>query len=150
MRLWKEICKKAISINAPSLIYQETDFGVRSLRDYLTPEIDEILVDDQETFRKMRSYIKAVAPRHLKNDQTLQRKNSPFWQFSIGEQIRVIYQERVEIKSGGYIINQSDGSNDTIDVTPAVVPTKKTLRKPPSKQTLKPAKKLPDNCVYGT
>ena len=46
MRLWKEIYKKATSSNAPLLIYQETDFGVRSLRDYLTPEIDEILVDD--------------------------------------------------------------------------------------------------------
>ncbi len=43
MRLWKEIYKKASRIKAPLLIYQETDFGVRSLRDYLTPEIDEIL-----------------------------------------------------------------------------------------------------------
>ena len=66
MRLWKEINKKAKSINAPSLIYQETDFGVRSIRDYLTPEIEEILVDDLETFRKMRAYLKAVAPRHIR------------------------------------------------------------------------------------
>ena len=116
MRLWKEICKKAISINAPSLIYQETDFGVRSLRDYLTPEIDEILVDDQETFRKMRSYIKAVAPRHLRMIKHYKEKTPLFDSFQLEEQIRVIYQERVEIKSGGYIIINPTEAMITIDV----------------------------------
>jgi ribonuclease E len=116
MRLWKEICKKAKSINAPSLIYQETDFGVRSLRDYLTPEIDEIWVDDQETFRKMRVYLKAVAPRHLRIIKHYKEKISIFDRFQLEEQIRVIYQERVEIKSGGYIIINPTEAMITIDV----------------------------------
>ena len=116
MRLWKEICKKASGINAPALIYQETDFGVRSLRDYLTPEIDEILVDDQETFRKMRSYLKAVAPRHLRMIKHYKEKTPLFDSFQLEEQIRVIYQERVEIKSGGYIIINPTEAMITIDV----------------------------------
>lgn len=116
MRLWKEICKKAKSINAPSLIYQETDFGVRSLRDYLTPEIDEIWVDDQETFRKMRAYLKAVAPRHLRIMKHYKEKTPIFDRFQLEEQIRVIYQERVEMKSGGYIIINPTEAMITIDV----------------------------------
>ena len=116
MRLWKEICKKASGINAPSLIYQETDFGVRSLRDYLTPEIDEIWVDDQETFRKMRSYLKAVAPRHLRMMKHYKEKTPIFDRFRLEEQIRVIYQERVEMKSGGYIIINPTEAMITIDV----------------------------------
>jgi len=32
-----------------------------SLRDYYTSEIEEILVDDVETYRKMREYSKAVS-----------------------------------------------------------------------------------------
>ncbi|MGA2782440.1 MAG: Rne/Rng family ribonuclease [Smithella sp.] len=116
MRLWKEICKKAKSINAPSLIYQETDFGVRSLRDYLTPEIDEIWVDDQETFRKMRAYLKAVAPRHLRMLKHYKEKIPIFDRFQLEEQIRVIYQERVEMKSGGYIIINPTEAMITIDV----------------------------------
>ena len=116
MRLWKEICKKAKSINAPSLIYQETDFGVRSLRDYLTPEIDEIWVDAQETFRKMRAYLKAVAPRHLRMLKHYKEKIPIFDRFQLEEQIRVIYQERVEMKSGGYIIINPTEAMITIDV----------------------------------
>ena len=116
MRLWKEIYKKASSSNAPLLIYQETDFGVRSLRDYLTPEIDEILVDDYETFRKMRAYLKAVAPRNVRIVKQYKEKNPIFESFQLEEQIRVIYQERVELKSGGYIIINPTEAMITIDV----------------------------------
>jgi len=116
MRLWKEICKKASDIDAPALIYQETDFGVRSLRDYLTPEIDEIWVDDQETFRKMRAYLKAVAPRHLRMMKHYKEKTPIFDRFQLEEQIGVIYRERVEMKSGGYIIINPTEAMITIDV----------------------------------
>ena len=81
VRLWREIDKKAKSISKTSMIYQETDFGVRSLRDYLTSEIDEILVDDLETFRKMRAYLRAISPRYIRTAQALQRKNALFDSF---------------------------------------------------------------------
>ena len=116
MRLWKDIFSKAESAQAPYFLYQETDFGVRSLRDYLTLEIDEILVDEVETFRKMRAYLKAVAPRHLRILKNYKDKIPIFERYELEEQIRVIYQERVELKSGGYIIINPTEAMITIDV----------------------------------
>ncbi len=116
MRLWKEIIKKAEDATEPSLLYQETDFGVRSLRDYLTLEVDEIWVDEVETFRKMRAYLKAVAPRHLRILKQYKDKVPIFERHRLEEQIRVIYQERVELKSGGYIIINPTEAMITIDV----------------------------------
>ncbi len=116
MRLWKEICNKVKSISKPSLIYQETDFGVRSLRDYLTPEIEEILVDDRDTYGKMRAYLKAVAPRHLRIIKQYKEKTPIFDSFRLEEQIRVIYQERVDLKSGGHIVINPTEAMITIDV----------------------------------
>jgi ribonuclease E len=116
LRLWKEITKKASSVSAPYFLYQESDFGVRSLRDYLTQEIDEILVDDLETFRKMRAYLKAVAPRHVRMLKHYKEKTPIFDRDDLEDQIRVIYQERVELKSGGYIIINPTEAMITIDV----------------------------------
>jgi ribonuclease E len=116
MRLWREIYKKAATVAAPYFLYQETDFGVRSLRDYLTLEIDEILVDDLETFRKMRAYLKAVAPRHLRILKQYKERIPIFDRHDLEDQIRVIYQERVELKSGGYIIINPTEAMITIDV----------------------------------
>ena len=127
MRLWKEIYKKASSSSAPLLIYQETDFGVRSLRDYLTPEIDEILVDDYDTFRKMRAYLKAVTPRQVRIMKQYKEKVPIFEKFHLEEQIRVIYQERVDLKSGGYIIINPTEAMITIDVNSGRASSKRNI-----------------------
>ncbi|HOW56615.1 MAG TPA: Rne/Rng family ribonuclease [Smithellaceae bacterium] len=116
LRLWKEIQKRAKGISAPALIHQETDFGVRSLRDYLTPEIEEILVDDADTYRQMRSYLQAVAPRHAKMIKLYKEKIPIFERYQMEEQIRLIYQERVDLKSGGYIIINPTEAMISIDV----------------------------------
>ncbi|NTW77253.1 MAG: Rne/Rng family ribonuclease, partial [Syntrophaceae bacterium] len=116
MRLWKEIVKKAESLVGPIIVYQETDFGVRSLRDYLTPEIEEILVDDYDTYRKMRAYMKAAVPRNVKIIVNYKEKTPLFERFGLEEQIGIIYKERVDLKSGGYIIINPTEAMITIDV----------------------------------
>ena len=127
VRLWKEINKKAKSIHEPSLIYQETDFGVRSIRDYLTSEVEEIMVDDLEAFRKMRSYLRAISPRYIKMLQHYKEKTPLFDSFKLEEQIRVIYQERVDLKSGGYIVINPTEAMITIDVNSGRGSNKKNI-----------------------
>jgi len=116
LRLWKEIQKKMQTAAAPSLLYQETNFGVCSLRDYFTSEIEEILVDDIETLRKMKEYCKAVIPRSLKLIKLYKDRTPLFDKFQLEDQIRVIYKDRVELKSGGYIIINPTEAMITIDV----------------------------------
>ena len=115
-RLWKEIQKGAAETAAPALIYQESAFGVRSLRDYFTTDIEEILVDDLETFRQVRAYCKAVAPRNVKMIKLDKEKTPLFDKYQLEDQIRVIYQDRVELKSGGYLIINPTEAMITIDV----------------------------------
>jgi ribonuclease E len=115
-RLWKEIQKDYRETPAPAVIYQESDFGVCSLRDYFTSEIEEVLVDDTDTFRKMRAYCKTVSPRTVKIIKLYKDMVPIFDKFGLEDQIRVIYQERVDLKSGGYIIINPTEAMITIDV----------------------------------
>jgi ribonuclease E len=115
-RLWTEIKKKAAEVAAPTLIYQESAFGVRSLRDYFVPDIDEIIVDDTETFRQMRTYWKTVAPRNLRMIKLAKEKTPLFDKYQLEDQINVIYQERVNLSSGGYLIINPTEAMITIDV----------------------------------
>jgi len=127
VRLWKEINKKAKSIGRTSMIYQETDFGVRSIRDYLTSEIEEIWVDDLETFRKMRAYLRAISPRYIKLLKHYKEKTPLFDRHNLEDQIRVIYQERVELKSGGHIVINPTEAMITIDVNSGRGSNKKNI-----------------------
>lgn len=142
LRLWEEIQKKTKSASAPALIYQEGDFGVRTLRDYLTPEITEILVDDPETFKKMRAYCKAVAPRNLKMIKLYKEKTPIFDKYQLEDQIRSIYQERVNLKSGGYIIVKPTEAMITIDVNSGRASNKRNVEETAFKTNIEAAEEI--------
>ena len=142
VRLWKEINKKASSLGKTSMIYQETDFGVRSLRDYLTSEIDEILVDDLETFRKMRAYLRAISPRYIRILKHYKEKTPLFDNYHLEEQIRVIYQERVDLKSGGHIVINPTEAMITIDVNSGRASNKKNIEETAFKTNIEASEEI--------
>jgi len=141
-RLWKEIRKRASETAAPALIYQESDFGVRSLRDYFTPDIEEILVDDTETFRQMRAYCKAVAPRNVKMIKLDKEKTPIFDKYQLEDQIRVIYQDKVDLKSGGYLIINPTEAMITIDVNSGRGSHKRTVEETAYKTNMEAAEEI--------
>ena len=141
-RLWKEIQKRSCETAGASLIYQESAFGVRSLRDYFTPDIEEILVDDMETFRQMRAYCKAVAPRMVKVIKLDKEKTPLFDKFQLEDQIRVIYQDRVELKSGGYLIINPTEAMITIDVNSGRGSSKRNVEETAFKTNMEAAEEI--------
>jgi ribonuclease E len=141
-RLWREIQKRTKSAPAQSLIYQESNFGVCSLRDYYTSEIEEILVDDMETYRKMMEYSKAVVPRIVKIIKLYKEKTPLFDKFRLEDQIRVIYQDRVELKSGGYIIINPTEAMTTIDVNSGRASNKRNVEETAFRTNLEAAEEI--------
>jgi len=141
-RLWREIQKKMQTVTAPSLIYQESNFGVCSLRDYFTSEIEEILVDDVETLRKIREYCKAVMPRSLKLIKLYKEKTPLFDKFQLEDQIRIIYKDRVELKSGGYIIINPTEAMITIDVNSGRASNKRNVEETAFKTNLEASEEI--------
>ena len=141
-RLWKQVLKKAEDTPAPALIYQESDFGVRSLRDYFTPDIQEVMVDDVETFRKVRDYCKTVAPRNVKMIKLHKEKTPLFDRYNLEEQIDKVYRERVDLKSGGYIIINPTEAMITIDVNSGRASNKRDVEETAFKTNLEAADEI--------
>lgn len=142
LRLWKELQKRAQNVSAPALIYQESNFGVRSLRDYYTSEVEEILVDEVETFREMREYCKAVMPRVMKLVKLYRDKAPLFDRYNLEDQIRVIYQDRVELKSGGYIVINPTEAMITIDVNSGRASNKRNVEETAFRTNLEAANEI--------
>lgn len=116
LRLWKDLKKAAEKTAAPALIYEESDFAVQAFRDYYTSDIDEIFVDNFDTLKKMKSYCKTVSPRNVRMIKQYRDQIPIFDKYDIEDQISLIYQERVGLKSGGYIIINPTEALITIDV----------------------------------
>ncbi len=116
LRMWKNI-KKNVQGAAPlTLVHKEQDVCLRTLRDYFTSEISEVLVDDKETLNKVRDYMKVISPRHQGRVKLFKEKRPIFAQYEIEKQIETIYRNRVPLKSGGSIVIDPTEALIAIDV----------------------------------
>lgn len=116
LRLWESILKKAQKTPAPSLIYQERDLVIRSIRDYFTPEIDEVLIDHKEVYNRARDFFRIVMPRYQNKVKLYGEKRPLFSKYELEKQIGTIYERRVELKSGGSIFIDPTEALVAVDV----------------------------------
>ncbi len=116
MRIWKGIKRNVKKAPALSLVHKEQDLCLRTLRDYLTREIKEIIVDDKETFTKIKEHVRTISPWHQRRVKLYKDKSPIFDHFGLEEQIETIYGNRVELKSGGTIVIDPTEALIAIDV----------------------------------
>jgi len=116
MRLWKDLVKRAKSASAPSLIHKEDDLALRSVRDFFTSDVSEILVDDPEVYERVERFLGLVNPRR-KNAVKLYRGGRPILnKYEIEQQLQTIYQPTVRLPSGGSIVIQPTEALVSVDV----------------------------------
>jgi len=116
LRMWKNL-RQNVKKSAPfSLIHKEQDVCLRTLRDYFTSEIKEVLVDDKETFTKVKDYMKIISPRHQRRIKLYKGKRPLFAHYEIEKQISTIYSNNVPLKSGGSIVIEPTEALITVDV----------------------------------
>lgn len=127
MRVWKNIDKLAMKDTAPSLLYREQTLAVRSLRDYFTTDITEILIDCPETFKEVQDFIGMIAPKQKKIVKLFKGEKPIFSKYQLEEQISSIYKREVPLKSGGCLVIEQTEAMVTIDVNSGKSTKKKNI-----------------------
>ena len=111
-RLWDQLKKQIEKDKPPVELYTEGDLITRTVRDVFTSDVDSIIVDDKETAKKIKDFIKLAMPR-TKNKVELYEEQLPlFHKYELEEVVESMYSRRVPLPSGGSLI---------IDQTEAVV-----------------------------
>ena len=117
LALWEEIKKRGQTMNAPALVYEEQDTVVRFLRDHFFADIQEILVDTQESLDNVNAFIEQLPPKQRKVKVRMHRASKPiFNQYNVEEQIESIYKPQVTLPSGGSIVIDPTEALVAIDV----------------------------------
>jgi len=127
MRVWNNIDKKAVKNSAPSLLYKEQTLAVRSLRDYFTSDVKEILVDSPEIFKEVRDFIGVIAPKQKKIVKHYKGEKPIFTKYQLEDQIASIYRREVSLKSGGFLVVEQTEALVSIDVNSGKSTKKKNI-----------------------
>lgn len=127
MRVWNNIDKLAIENPSPSLLYREQTLAVRSLRDYFTSDVTEILIDSPEIFSEVSDFIDVIAPKQKKIVKLYKGEKPIFTKYQLEDQIASIYKKSVSLKSGGFLVIEQTEALVSIDVNSGKSTKKKNI-----------------------
>jgi ribonuclease E len=120
MQLWGAVeAASADQSKKPFLIYLESSLVIRAIRDYLQPDIGEILIDTEEIFEQAKAFMQTVMPDNV-GKVKLYRDDVPlFSRFQIEHQIESAYSRQVALPAGGAIVIDLTEALTAIDVNSA-------------------------------
>ena len=85
------------------------------LRDF-SDSIDEIFVDNKETYQEMKAFLKITRPEWKSHLKLHSKKEPLFEAFSIESQIEEIFSRKVRMKNGGFLVIEELEAFTVIDV----------------------------------
>ncbi len=113
---WRELEERAKKLPSPALLYLEDDVVTRTIRDYFSNEIQEILVDDPRVFNTILNYFKKIMPNYANIVKQYKSRTPMFTKFKLEEQIEKIFARKIELASGGSIVIEQTEALVVIDV----------------------------------
>ena len=116
---WAAIKQAAESRSAPCLIYQESNVVIRAIRDYLRPDIEEVLIDDPAIYEEAYAHIKTLRPDFLNRIKLYQDPIPLFNRYQIESQIESAFRRTVQLPSGGSVVIDHTEALVSIDINSA-------------------------------
>lgn len=113
---WQKIEDGIKSTPAPCCLYHEPDLVERVVRDCLTEEIDRIVIDDRETFERIREMTSRISRRTKSRVKLYDGAKPIFEQFDAERQLDSIFRRKVWLKSGAYLYFDETEALVAIDV----------------------------------
>jgi ribonuclease G len=142
-KLWQKIDKKSVGVRAPALVHRELEMTAGLIRDLFTDDVDEVTIDDKESFAEIQSYLKAVSPE-LRDRVKLYKGHDPIFDaHDIETQIEKTFERKVWLKKGGYIVIDHAEALVAIDVNTGRFTGKKNQEETIFRTNMEAAKEVP-------
>ena len=114
--VWNLIKENALNSIAPSIIHRESDIIKRSIRDMYDDKTQIITIEGNEGYQKAKNYMKLMIPKQSKKIKKYRDKIPLFFKENIEEKLFEIFDTKVKLSSGGYLIINPTEALVSIDV----------------------------------
>jgi ribonuclease G len=113
---WKSISERRTSQPSATCIFQEPDLIERTVRDFLTEDVDRIVVDNARACERMQEMISRISSRSASKVVLYNESQPVFDRFNITRQLENAFSRQVHLKSGGYLVVDETEALVAIDV----------------------------------
>ncbi|MFN3200543.1 MAG: ribonuclease E/G [Bradymonadia bacterium] len=116
IRTWGHIQAGFERRREPGIVHQEQDVVIRSVRDYFTDDIDEVVIDAESLHTKVVEFFERHMPDNLDKVRHYTGKMPIFSNFGLERQLENIVSQQVPLESGGSIVINPTEALTAIDV----------------------------------
>ncbi len=113
---WRRVEEGMKTKNAPAVLLEEPDLVERSVRDFLTEEVDEVVVDNEDAEKRVRELVGLISKRSLKKVKRHLAAEPLFEAYGVNRQIESALRRQVWLKSGASLVIDETEALVSIDV----------------------------------
>ena len=115
-RLWTNLEDRFAKQRGAGLIHRERGLALKFIRDYATDGLDEIIVDDVDTFEEIRDFCIILMPEMSGRVRLYEDPTPLFSRYQIEDQIDDVFARKIDLSSGGSIVIDQTEALVAIDV----------------------------------
>ncbi|SMF54250.1 RNAse G [Alteromonadaceae bacterium Bs31] len=115
-RLWHDLADTIKNAKAPAQVYEDLPLYMRTIRDLMRSNIERVRIDSRECFSKMERFAKHYAPEIGGRIEHYPGERPLFDLYGVEDELRRALDNKVTLKSGGYLIIEQTEAMSTIDV----------------------------------
>ncbi len=124
-KVWQQITALAEKKSAPALIYKEYDLIWKVVRDFLTDDVERLYIDSEEDFVKLQKFVDNLIGRtHVNKIIHYKGKESIFQFKGVAKELEGIYNTKVPLPSGAYVVIEPTEGLIVVDVNSGKFKTK--------------------------
>ena len=116
LSVWNEMQGNVKNLRTPCCIFQAPDLCERVLRDWLTEDVDSIVIDDPATFEEMRELASRISRRARGKIRRFDGAAGIFEHYGVERQLQDAFAREVKLKSGGYLVIDETEALIAVDV----------------------------------
>ncbi|MBO7483356.1 MAG: Rne/Rng family ribonuclease [Kiritimatiellae bacterium] len=116
LSVWNEMQMNTKRLRTPCCIFQEPDLCERVVRDWLTEDVDAILIDDEKSYNQMRDVTGLISRRARSKIRRYDGQTGIFEHYGLERQLSEAFARQVPLKSGGYLVIDETEALIAVDV----------------------------------
>jgi len=115
-RLWHDLADTIKDAKGPAKVYEDLPLYMRTIRDLMRTNIERVRIDSRVCFAKMEKFAKHYAPEIGGRIEHYPGERPLFDLYGVEDELKRALDNKVVLKSGGYLIIEQTEAMNTIDV----------------------------------
>jgi ribonuclease G len=116
IRMWHGILETYKRAASPSLLHKDMNLVYKAARDFITADVDKVLIDSEPEFKKVRDFLQLLGPQYIDRLEYYNSGRSLFDDYRVNEELEKLMKSKVNLVSGGSIVIESTEALTVIDV----------------------------------